>query len=216
MRIAAIMPCRGRPEQTVRNVRRLLATAGDVDWQLICMIDRDPAVNDALSQADLPVWRMATTQPGYWHALQQATDYWRVDFTHIVNLANDLLPGQHWLQRAASAYQEVFSGEHNYGLLGLNDGHHETSHSCHFLIDIDLLTYLGGWPVWYHHNFGDTELCQRTINLGFYAKAPWATLFHDHPYFGGQDDAVYAEGRAQAERDHRLYEQRKAQGWPRI
>lgn len=210
--IAAIMPCRGRAEQTVRNVRRLLATAGQVEWQLICMIDRDPAVNDALAQADVPVWRMATTQPGYWHALQQATDYWR-EFDLFVNLANDLLPGQHWLQRAYSAYRETFD---QYGLMGFNDGHHETNHSCHFLTDRDLLTYLGGWPTWYAHNFGDTELCQRTIELGLYAKAPWATLFHDHPYFGGTDDGVYAEGRAQNERDHQLYEQRRRQGWPTI
>jgi hypothetical protein len=214
MKIAAIMPCRGRAEQTARNVRRLLATAGDVEWQLICMIDRDPVVNEALSSADLPVWRMATPQPGYWHALQQATDYWRVEFTHLINLANDLLPGQHWLQRAAGAYRETFGD--GPGLLGLNDGHHETGHSCHFLISRSLLDDYGGWPVWYDHNFGDTELCQRAIADGLYAKAPWATLFHDHPYFGGADDATYAEGRAQVERDGRLYEERRARGWPTI
>jgi GT2 family glycosyltransferase len=214
--IAAIMPCRGRPEQTVRNVKRLLATAGmeqgPETWQLICMVDRDPAVMGALANADLPIWRMDSARPGYWHALQQATDYWH-EFDLIVNLANDLLPGQHWLARAYAAYQATFD---QYGLLGFNDGHHETEHSCHFLIDRDLLTYLGGWPVWYDHNFGDTELCARTIELGLYAKAPWATLYHDHPYFGGDNDRVYAEGRAQVERDQRLFNERKARGWPTI
>ena len=34
MNVAAIMPCRGRPEQTVTCVRRLLATAG-APFQLI-------------------------------------------------------------------------------------------------------------------------------------------------------------------------------------
>jgi hypothetical protein len=74
----------------------------------------------------------------------------------------------------------------------------------------------GGWPVWYDHNFGDTELCQRAIGDGLYVKAPWATLFHDHPYFGGTDDAVYAEGRAQSDRDHAIYEDRRRRGWPTI
>lgn len=217
--IAAIMPCRGRAEQTVRNVRRLLATAGmqqgPETWQLICMIDRDPDVNAALSQADLPIWRMDSERPGYWHALQQATDYWH-EFDLIINLANDLLPGQHWLLRGLSAYKTAFPGNKNYGLLGFNDGHHETGHSCHFLIDRDLLAYMGGWPVWYSHNFGDTELCARATEMSLYAKAPWATLFHDHVYFGGTDDEVYQEGRAQVERDHQLYEQRRRAGWPTI
>ena len=37
MRVAAIMPCRGRAAQTVTNVRRLLATAGAVEWSLTCI-----------------------------------------------------------------------------------------------------------------------------------------------------------------------------------
>lgn len=211
MNIAAIMPCRGRAEQTIANVRRLLVTAGYADWQLICMVDRDVAVMGALANADLPIWRMDTAQRGYWHALQQATDHWP-EFSHVVNLANDLLPGQHWLGRAFIAYQETFGiGD---GMIGFNDGHHEVGHSCHFLIARSLLDRYGGWPTWYDHNYGDTELCQRAIADGVYAKAPWAVLYHDHPYFGGADDAVYAEGRAQEGRDRQLFEQRRRSGWP--
>lgn len=99
-------------------------------------------------------------------------------------------------------------------MLGFNDGHHELMHSCHFLISRALLDRYGGWPTWYDHNYGDTEICQRAIADGVYAKAPWAVLYHDHPYFGGTDDAVYAEGRAQVERDRQLYEQRRRAGWP--
>jgi hypothetical protein len=215
--IAAIMPCRGRADQTVRNVRRLLSTAGmeqgPETWQLICMVDRDPVVDRALAQSDLPLWRMDSQRKGYWNALAEATDYWP-EFDLIVNLANDLLPGQHWLQRAYSAYRETFGD--TPGMVGLNDGHHEVGHSCHFLISRSLLDRYGGWPVWYDHAFGDTELCQRAIGDALYVKAPWATLFHDHPYFGGDDDAVYQEGRAQAERDQRLYEERRKRGWPTI
>ena len=35
--IAAIMPVRGRAEQIVRNVKRLLATAGNVEWSMTCI-----------------------------------------------------------------------------------------------------------------------------------------------------------------------------------
>jgi len=148
----------------------------------------------------------------YWQALAEETRLSDTDL--IVGLANDLLPGQHWLQRAYSAYRETFGS--GPGMVGFNDGHHETEHSCHFLISRSLLDHYGGWPVWYDHNFGDTELCQRAIADGLYVKAPWATLFHDHPYFGGDDDRVYAEGRAQSDRDYQLYEQRRRAGWPTI
>lgn len=213
------MPCRGRAEQTVRNVKRLLATAGDVEWSLY-LVGGDNEVGliwKACSEADITLEKIsmmttAAQRVTYWQALEIATR--NTDAPLIVNLANDLLPGQHWLQRAVAAYHATFAND--YAMLGFNDGHHETDHSCHFLIGRNLLELFGGWPVWYDHNFGDTELCQRAIEKGVYAKAPWATLYHDHPYFGGADDGVYAEGRASSERDRQLYEQRRAAGWPTV
>ena len=232
MNIAAIMPCRGRPGQTVANVKRLLATAG-MPFKLLCVIDGDPSLQEALAIPGTDVifsTKWSSTPPtervGYWRSLVAGTEWVLREsthmqtgepyITHFVNLANDLLPGQHWLRRAVDAYQEAFPGENDYGLLGFNGDSHEVGHSCHFLIDADLLTYLGGWPTWYDHNFGDTELCQRAIELGFYAKAPWALLYHDHPYWGGRDDAVYAEGRKAVSRDEQLYLERKRVGWPTV
>lgn len=214
MNIAAIMPCRGRAEQTVTNVKRLLTTAGYADWQLICIGgESEQETLIACSAAGAKVRHLlGVPRLTYWQALAEETRL--TDAPYLVNLANDLLPGQHWLRRAVEAYQETFGA--GDGTLGFNDGHHEVGHSCHFLISRRLLDRYGGWPTWYDHNFGDTELCQRAIADGVYAKAPWAVLYHDHPYFGGTDDAVYAEGRARQERDHQLYEQRKRQGWPSL
>ncbi len=223
MKVAAIMPCRGRAEQTVRNVRRLLATAGDVEWELIAVGSRsDRGLLDELARmkvkADIPVTfeggrNRFAERATYWQALAHATTY-MTDAPLLVNLANDLLPGQHWLQRAVGSYVQTFGD--GPGMVGFNDGHHATEHSCHFLISRSLLDRYGGWPVHYDHNYGDTEICQRAIADGLYVKAPYATLFHDHPYFGGEDDPIYAEGRAQAERDRLLYEDRRVRGWPTI
>jgi GT2 family glycosyltransferase len=120
----------------------------------------------------------------------------------------------HWLRRAVDAYDATFHG--GEGLMGFAGDSHEVGHSCHFLIGRSLLESLGGWPVWYDHNFGDTELCQRAIKRGAYAKAPWALLYHDHPYWGGTDDDIYAAGRARASADELLYQERRQAGWPMI
>jgi hypothetical protein len=215
MNVAAIMPCRGRAEQTVSNVKRLLATAGYEDWRLVLVCDGDRNVYNTLRRElpDVTVGGVQVAQ-GYWRCLDQGMRQQAPEATHLVNLANDLLPGMHWLRRAVAAYEQTFgTGD---GMIGFNGDSHEVGHSCHFLISRSLLDRYGGWPVWYQHNFGDTELCQRAIADGVYAKAPWALLFHDHPFFGGQDDAIYAEGRATAQRDEQLYKERRRQGWPSV
>lgn len=218
MRVAAIMPCRGRAEQTVRNVRRLLATAGHVAWELTCIgggTERETLI--ALSQLGVHTrCVLDTPHLTYWQALQYETEFYATDGADapplIATLANDLLPGMHWLARAVAAYDATFGD--GDGMIGFNGDSHEVGHSCHVLISRGLLDRYGGWPIWYAHNFGDTELCQRAIADGCYAKAPWAVLYHDHPYFGGADDAVYAEGRATSDQDERLYHERRRAGWP--
>lgn len=213
MNIAAIMPCRGRAEQTVVNVKRLLATAG-VPFELIVVGARHEAelFMDLRRETRIETYCHDAERLTYWQALAWATE--RTKAQYLVNLANDLLPGQHWLRRAVDGYVDTFAKLD--GLLGFNGDSHEVGHSCHFLISRTLLSRYGGWPVWYDHNFGDTELCQRAIADGLYAKAPWALLYHDHPYFGGTDDPIYAEGRTQASRDERLYHERRRAGWPTI
>lgn len=210
MTIAAILPCRGRHEQTVVNIRRLLATAS-YPFDLIAVGGTDERVLlDTLEELGVPVVRASVPRLTYWQALALATA--ETNATHLIGLANDLLPGMHWLRRAAEAYAAEFGS--GPGLLGFNGDSHEVGHSCHFLIARSLLDRYGGWPVWFDHNYGDTELCQRAIADGLYAKAPWALLYHDHVYWGAADDAVYQEGRAQAEKDQQLYEYRRRRGWP--
>lgn len=212
--VAAILPCRGRPEQTVRTVRRLLATAGAADWTLYCVVSNihDPGLGSALGDAGAEIaWLPNFT---YWQALAFVTQRIAADAPLLCCLANDLLPGAQWLQRGVEAFRATFGD--GDGLLGFNGDSHLAGHSCHFLISRGLLTRYGGWPVWYQHTFGDTELCQRAQADRCYAKAPWALLFHDHPYFGGQDDAVYQEGRAASARDEARYHERKARGWPPV
>ena len=217
--IAAIMPCRGRKEQTVANVRRLMATAGGVDWHLYLAGGENEVglIWKACSEADITGERvsMVTTaaqRVTYWQALEMVTR--NTDAPLICNLANDLLPGRDWISRAFAEYRCCF-GEGD-GLLGFNDGIHDEGLSPHFLISRGLLNRFGGWPVWYSHEYGDAELCVRAQAMGVYSKAPWAVLYHDHPITGGDPDSVYAEGHASRDRDAQLFHERRRQGWPKV
>jgi GT2 family glycosyltransferase len=216
--IAAIMPCRGRAEQTVRNVRRLLKTAGPCDWRLICVVDGDPDVLAALAplrpDVDLiPSAADATERVGYWRALAVGTGHIS-DAPLLCSLANDVLGGAQWLTKGLAAYRARFgSGD---GLMGFSDGIHGPELATHFLIGRALLARYGGWPVWYRHNGGDRELSERAQQDGCYGKAPWAVLFHDHWLLGAPHDDVYAQNTATMQQDRALFQQRKAAGWPAI
>lgn len=215
--VLAIMPCMGRKEQTIRNVRRLYEHAGRVDWLLYLVsgsADGGLLVDVAREVAQISsysptLWTTKEPQLTYWEAMQQVTQ--RVDAPLVVNLANDLLPGHLWLERGVRAYRARFGD--GDGLLGFNDGIHGPGLSPHFMISRGLLQRFGGWPTHYRHNFGDTELCARAQALNLYGKAPWAVLYHDHAITGASDDAVYAAGRATADADARLFERRRASGW---
>ena len=210
MNVAAILPCRGRKEQTIVNAKRLIQTAGYDTWRLYAIGGKEESDTlTALAKLGVPTMTAEADRLTYWQALAEATSVTAEPL--IACLANDLIPGQHWLRRAVDGYTAAFGG--GMGMIGFNGDSHELSHSCHFLISRSLIDRYGGWPVWYDHTFGDTELCERAIADGYYAKAPWAILFHDHPYWGGQDDSTYAEGRALIERDQRLYEQRRSRQW---
>lgn len=210
--VAVILPCYGRHEQTLRYAARLRAAAGDVaaSWWAVGGTDEEATV-DALVEAG--GWH-GTLGPEprltYWQALAHVTSRTRAPV--LCAVSNDVWAGEAWLQRGLEAYRERFTdGE---GLMGFAGDGHGVHHACHFLIGRGLLQALGGWPVHYQHNFGDTELCQRAQSLGRYGKARGAVLEHRHVWAGtAPDDVVYAAGRARWSEDEALFSARKARGW---
>lgn len=208
------MPVRGRLDQTVANVKRLLVTAGRVEWSLTCIGGEDEnTVLQACSAAGAKVRHILNVpRLSYWRAMLEETQL--SDAPLLCNLANDVLPGRDWLARALAEYRCCFG--QGDGLMGFNDGIHTDGLSPHFLISRGLLDRFGGWPVWYAHNYGDAELCARAQQAGVYGKAPWAVLYHDHPITGGTSDDIYAAGMASNDADARLFEQRRRANWPHV
>lgn len=219
--IGAIMPVKGRPDQTLYVINRLIRMSGldDDAWRLVLVVDDDPALRTALSGQSLGanVMMVATAQRvGYWrafgggilHAMKSAPS----PITHVCNLANDLLPGAHWLRRMQS-----FAEENNQtGLTAFNDGIHAGDHAAHFYVNVDTL---GRWypraysPYMYDHMYGDAELTARAKAEGIFAAQPWAVLYHNHVYLGARNDEIYALGHQRIDTDKALFEARKAQGW---
>ena len=206
-RVVCVLPVRGRAAQTLANAAQLRASAGIAATWLAIGATPDRSTLDALGRAGWRVLLAHTERLTYWQALAAAmartTEAW------MVNLANDLTGADGWLAAALACGDESLRG-----LIGFaGDGHPET-HSCHMLIRRTFLQSLGGWPVWYDHNFGDTELCVRAQELGAYIKCATAVLHHQHPALGhGTDDAVYREGRACWDRDQACYAWRRRHGW---
>lgn len=218
--VAVILPCYGRHEQTLEYAQRMVRKAGAVDalW-LAVGGTTESATIDAL--VDTRKW-IGSCGPAerftYWQALAEGEatlPVWADEFGNppvLCAVANDVWAGEAWLERGLAAYHARFAdGE---GLMGFAGDGHEVGHSCHFLIGRRLLAHLGGWPIWYKHNFGDTELCLRAQALGRYGKATHAVLEHKHVWAGAApDDAVYQAGRERWSEDEALFRARQARGW---
>lgn len=207
-----LLPAKGRHAATLALLPRLISTAG-APFNLVVIVDGDKVLARKLAacRKSFPVLEN-TQRVGYWHSLKRAAA--ETDGEFIVNLANDLLPGTQWLQRALDAYRLTFGeGE---GLIGFNDGVHFGEHAAHALIKRSLLRRWYGddyWPLGYDHTFGDAELSTRAQQEGRFAVAQYAVMFHDHPYTGGQTDAVYALGQAQTDKDKALFYRRMNHNW---
>lgn len=219
--VLGILPCRGKKDQTINVVQRLLYTApmGRQPWKLVTVSGAEDAEVVAATEAYGAVGLVDRSRKklSYWEALQYATDA-HPDIPLLVNLANDVLPGIDWLLRGYKSYQHTFKDKP--ALVGFNGDSHGQEHSCHFIIHRKLLEKFGGWPVWYNHNFGDTELVSKAMRDSVYAKATFAILFHDHGTCKGEaahkNDPVYAEGRKSFKEDEKLFKERVSKGFPEI
>lgn len=215
MQVVAILPCRGRKEQTLDCVKRLLATdkmKHGVDWQLVLVSgsDDEEVVTEVATAANVHGVISERPRLSYWEALQEATNMFKANF--YVCLANDLLPAVQWLSSSMHKMHTTFADSH--GVVGYNGDGHGDNHACHFMISSTMLDEFGGWPIWYHHNFGDTEICMRAREKGRFVKSPYSILFHNHPWISAQkDDAVYEFGRSKFHDDEVIFVRRRGNQW---
>jgi hypothetical protein len=220
--ISVIMPCKGRAAQTVGVIPRLFGTAGNVAWELICVVDEDAEVVEALTafnamqRADgfpeVAIVELPERQ-GYWKALAHGSRVARGSL--LANIANDVLPGLRWLERIVRTHERRYSD--GMGVMGWNDGLLFDAHTGHLVIGRPLAERWYGeacWPTWYDHLYGDTEICQRAIQAEIYAVDLRAVLYHNHPVVGQSVDGVYRFSHTKIDADSEIFAQRRALQWP--
>jgi GT2 family glycosyltransferase len=129
-------------------------------------------------------------------------------------LGDDTLPNKDWLKNALEAMNALPGG---WGLVGLND---ETGRNLatHWLADKRLLPSLDGefFHTGYNHTCCDVELQERCTELGRFVYSKDAIVYHDHPFFTGEEQdedikRVYSKEIWSA--DRKLLEERRKNGW---
>jgi glycosyltransferase involved in cell wall biosynthesis len=219
--VSVLMPCKGRPEQTAALLPRLFSTAGRVAWELICIVDDDPASAEAIRAYNRTAGNTQAgmielpQRQGYWKALAHGSRIARGRL--LANIANDVLPGLNWLARLVRSHQQAFPD--GMGVAGWNDGLLFDAHTGHLLIGRPLAEAWYGaacWPTFYDHLFGDTEICQRAMAEDRYIVDTRAVLFHNHPVIGKALDDVYRFSHQKFSQDEQIFGQRRAMQWPKL
>ena len=200
----AVLPCHKRLQATTELIPRLLQTAG-TKIQVIAVSGQESAdVVRAAASAGARGIIGTELRLTYWRALDLATRD-LPDSAIVANIANDVLPVWRWWSHAQKHLT-------TYEVVGFNGDGHNEGHACHFMTTMHYIRSLGGWPVWYQHNFGDTEICQRAITHGVFYKDPWAVLYHNHPVMGKPADEAHHDIPA-SDRDRKLFDYRRANSW---
>jgi hypothetical protein len=219
--VVVVMPVYKRREQAVAAMRRLVhlsGNGGDQFYARFVAIGGTDERETLAEMATIPgvnALMGASERMTYWSALAAATQAEPVEAL-LVGVGSDVLPAVHYLQHVVHEYDR-HGGDPIVGFNG--DGYsplpgRTQPHSAHFLISKRRLLQYGGWPVWYTHNFGDTELIERATDDRAYVKSPWAILFHDHPHIAGAHyDPTYDDGAEQFARDRMTYHERKRNLW---
>jgi glycosyltransferase involved in cell wall biosynthesis len=206
--ISVLLPTTGRPEMAERCVQGLFDTTKGWEVEVCAAVDADTETRDRLMAMGCRVDYSDTLRGNSaWNAALKIAKG-----DPIVFAADDLVWQEGWLDRAMECLNE-----HPDSLIGFNDGHWGAELSTHYLMPRSFIVeVLGGRVAWdYPHSFNDLETNERAKAAGRYHWCSEAKVFHAHWLFGDrpkdETDERNLGGHAEAKR---MYDERKAQGWP--
>lgn len=226
MKVAIILPTKGRAEQMFRNVTDMLMEippAGVELFLTLGVVWNDRATLGAARRIT-ETWQDAddvtvgivnrpiesTCVDGFnrcYNALSGWGDW-------LVLGSDDQIYKPGWLEAALKVADDT--GAH---VIGLNDGHTNIDdYAPHYMMRREFVEqHLGGYmvPPVYQSWWFDREICEKARSLGLYAPAWLAHVEHCHPDWGTADmDATYHGEWHKHDIDRATYEARRAQGYP--
>jgi GT2 family glycosyltransferase len=213
LKVSVLFPTTGRPDRAEACLRNLRETTWDLDIEIVAAVDADPETTERIfplvdTLNVCPTLRGCSTA---WNdALALATG------DPIVFAADDLRFEPLWLDHAIEALDRFPDGQ---GLVGFNDGHWDGNVlSTHYLMTrrfiIDILGGVVAFP-WYRHSFNDAEVCDRAKAAQRFTWCEEAKVYHDHWTYGDRPkDPTDELTLGEHSESQRIYEQRKAAGFP--
>lgn len=227
MRVAIIMPSRGRAAQLERNVTALinqaLPSSVDVLIVALCIEVTDSAsINVARKLQRLYPFESVTISLVYrpenttcvqgfnagYSALKGAADWYVLG-------SDDQVYGEGWLKAALDVAAATTAD-----VVGLNDGHTNIEqYAPHFMMRAAFIeNEMGGFmaPPLYKSWWFDREVCEIAREKGLYAPAWEAHVEHCHPDWGTAEmDATYEAAWQLHDQDKALYMSRKEENYER-
>lgn len=218
MSVAALIPVLRRPERVAPLAESFRLTAGEADrLMFLCSLDDLAELEAVVSAGHTP--QIVSWKPGRADWARKINWGFRravsLGFEWMLLGADDVRFHPGWIEAALTAHAETGAC-----VIGTNDLGNPTVkrglHSCHPLVHRD---YLGCGTIdedakvvteAYHHNFVDAELVATAKAWNTWAFAVDAVVEHLHwAWRKGEDDEVYALGRARYREDERLFRERE-------
>jgi len=227
MKVAVLIPTKGRASQMQNRVGHLISQKYPEDIELLVVLavpyddyQTIEMVNGMMTLRLADNIRLAlvirpeadsTSVQGSNRAYQYARE-WGADW--YMHGHDDLIWSRGWLDEALRV-AEISRAQ----VIGFNDLHSNLAHYAPFWLVKEnfLARHFGGLfvPPKYQAWWFDREICEKAAALGMYAPAPKAIVEHTHPdWHTAEIDATYDEAMPARKQDRALYLERKAHSFP--
>lgn len=214
MKVACIIPSRGRPAQLRRCVDQFFDTAHGHNIACLAVLDGDVdesfmALNDSLARLafnETPIGAVAGWNIGL--KLMHDADA-------FIPGADDLVWHPGWLDAALEALQIL---PNHQGLVGFNDLDRTDQMATHFMITrqciIDVMGGVLAIPA-YHHYWTDPEMNARAMLASCYIWCKEAVVEHRSAMNGkAAEDDTYRHASQWFKEDEATFNRRRALGYP--
>ena len=208
--ISVIMPTYGRREQAENTLHQLMRTLDDRSRIIVVVDNNDLSSYEAHRWSNMSLLMDCHVKMEHYGPVAN----WNYGVTmfdadYFIMAGDDIHFPKGWLDNALDWYKPGH-------LLSLADGQRPLA--THYMMDKQAMTDILGGVLCVPHYFSqylDIEATQRARDMGRLILPDQPIFEHRHPAFGtAPRDATHAIGTAWKRKDQKVYQDRKAHGFP--